>query len=414
MKMEDETEISIIVPIYNTEKYLQDCLQSVLNQTFRNYEVICIDDASTDGSGNIVEMYAQKDNRITLCRNKFNRGQAFSRNVGIRKAKGRYIYFLDSDDMIEQGALERMYCAAEKEKLDILYFDAKIIFENEAMQKKYKWISYTRRGNYDRVFEGGDLFCKFMDEADWQASPPQQFMKKSLLLDNHIVYEEGIIHEDVLFSFMTIMSAHRCAVIPDQLFIRRFRENSTMTSPKNMDHFKGKLRCYAKILRFYMDNCCQEKYRAAIKLFLNSYLGYGLVSMVWQHPDWPDNLHGTTETEEVCLAMLAAVGQMQLIDSDVLLQLKDDRKKYIYGAGRYGKEIFAECIQKAIRIDGFILTKNDTGLKTLFGVPIIEISDFGDGGAQIIIGIKNKKMREDVIGILKGKGYGLENIIVAT
>ena len=101
----DEIKVSVIIPIYNTEKYLAECLESIINQTLKQIEIICIDDGSSDGSAAILKEYAQNDLRISMYTQK-NRGVSAARNVGVRHARGKYLFFMDSDDILEKNALE--------------------------------------------------------------------------------------------------------------------------------------------------------------------------------------------------------------------------------------------------------------------------------------------------------------------
>ena len=94
-------KISVIVPVYNVEKYLSECLDSIINQTFPDFEIICVNDCSTDKSGNILEDYSRKDNRIKIFYHQFNQGLGAARNTGLKNAHGKYVQFLDSDDYFE-------------------------------------------------------------------------------------------------------------------------------------------------------------------------------------------------------------------------------------------------------------------------------------------------------------------------
>ena len=113
-----EKTISLIIPVYNVEKYLARCLDSVINQTFKDLEIICIDDGSTDNSSDILQNYALKDERIVVIR-QANAGLSAVRNVGISRAKGEYICFIDSDDWIDFDFCEKLYNSAEKHSADI-------------------------------------------------------------------------------------------------------------------------------------------------------------------------------------------------------------------------------------------------------------------------------------------------------
>ena len=111
--------ITVIVPIYNVEKYLKRCIESILNQTFKDFELLLLNDGSTDSSGKICDIYASKDNRIVV-RHKKNQGVSTTRNLGIDIAKGEYITFIDSDDWIEKDYLEKMYSKIKEMNVPLL------------------------------------------------------------------------------------------------------------------------------------------------------------------------------------------------------------------------------------------------------------------------------------------------------
>lgn len=125
-----KTKISVIIPIYNAEKYLKECLDSVIGQSLNEFEIICINDGSMDKSLNILEDYASKDKRIKIF-NQENQGVSTARNNGIKEAQGEYIFFLDSDDYLENNALETAYNHIKKKDCDILIFGANLIRNNE-------------------------------------------------------------------------------------------------------------------------------------------------------------------------------------------------------------------------------------------------------------------------------------------
>ena len=107
LKVRYKPEISIIIPVYNVEKYLDECINSAVNQTFDDIEIICVNDGSTDGSLEIIEKHASKDKRIRIISQE-HKGVGSARNAGLDAAKGKYIYFMDSDDYVELNALKRI------------------------------------------------------------------------------------------------------------------------------------------------------------------------------------------------------------------------------------------------------------------------------------------------------------------
>ena len=125
-------KVSVIIPVYNVEKYLGECLDSVLRQTLEDIEIICVDDGSTDGSAKMLAEYAAKDPRIRII-TQANAGLSAARNVGMDAATGKYIYFLDSDDYIKDDAMEKCFSICERDGLDQLVFNSECLFEDESM-----------------------------------------------------------------------------------------------------------------------------------------------------------------------------------------------------------------------------------------------------------------------------------------
>lgn len=115
-------KVSVIIPVYNTEEYIEECIESVLNQTFQDFEIICVDDGSTDRSADIIQGYCTRDKRIALHKQK-NSFSGVARNTGVSLAKGKYIQFLDSDDFLENNALEMTVKKAEETSADVVVFN---------------------------------------------------------------------------------------------------------------------------------------------------------------------------------------------------------------------------------------------------------------------------------------------------
>ena len=144
-------KLSVVVPVYNVEKYLKQCLDSIVNQTFTDFELILVDDGSTDGSLAIEEEYANADKRIQLIRKPHsNAGDA--RNIGLDAAKGKYITFLDSDDYFELNLLELKYNEAEVTQADVCACDADLYHEDTGKYEKVDYILEKKHLNYYLVF----------------------------------------------------------------------------------------------------------------------------------------------------------------------------------------------------------------------------------------------------------------------
>lgn len=270
-------DISVIIPIYNTAPYLRQCLKSILNQTHSSIEVLCINDGSTDNSLEILDEFSAREPRIRVF-SQTNMGQSVARNVGIRHARGRYLYFMDSDDLLAADALDQLFREAQKSDLDILYFDGSAFFDSPALQEKYGHMcsAYRRPREYGEVYTGPELFCLFKKDQCYRVSPCLQFIKKEYLLKHKISFYEGIIYEDNLFSLQCILGAQRVSHRNVPFFERRIRGNSTTTMQIQFRHFYGYFTCYHQMLfllsSHYFADECEEAVFDEINLVKNSAL----------------------------------------------------------------------------------------------------------------------------------------------
>ena len=188
-------KISVIIPVYNVEQYLSKCLDSVLNQTFKDLEVICVNDCSPDNSLNILEEYSKKDNRVIVFNREKNGGLSAARNSGIDIATGDYIYFLDSDDWIDLDYIEKMYEAAELSRGDIVA-NANIISEKKSSSIPYNHAP-SQSLQKDTFIDSIDAIDKIICNV-WS-----KLYKRSFLKDNNLKFPEGYINEDLYFQFIS-------------------------------------------------------------------------------------------------------------------------------------------------------------------------------------------------------------------
>ena len=149
------SKVTVVIPVYNVEQYLPACLDSVLGQSLRDIEIIAIDDASPDSCPAILDGYAAKDSRVKVIHLPENHQQGYGRNRGLERAEGKYVYFLDSDDMITATAMEELYDLAERDRLDGIFFDSQTVFENAELERKNSGYAASRKGNYEQRIYGG-------------------------------------------------------------------------------------------------------------------------------------------------------------------------------------------------------------------------------------------------------------------
>lgn len=210
--------VSVITPVYNSQAFLAECIESLLSQTMKSVEFIFVDDGSTDDSVNILELYQKSDPRIVLIQQEHG-GAGKARNLGIKHAKGQYVTFLDSDDLFVPEALEKMYGYAEKYGTDII-LSAGNSFE---VDKEKSWINRSYL-NFDYLPEFEPFSSSTWSKYIFQVSGGQtcgRFIKKSFLEENHIEFADIPRTEDAPFAIFSLARAKRIACIKEPLVLNR-------------------------------------------------------------------------------------------------------------------------------------------------------------------------------------------------
>lgn len=242
--------VSVIIPVYNVAEYLTDCLTSIQNQTLKDIEIICVDDGSTDSSLSILCQAAEADPRICVLVQK-NSGLSAARNTGIQAARGKYLYYLDSDDMLEPDALQFLIDTVEDNDLECILFGGKAIYDSEELLEKHGEYSdyYRYKEACTDPMAGADLLVLLKNVKEYRASACMQLAKTELIRNNNIHFYDGIVHEDNLYTLEVLLHSRRCMAIPGQFYLRRIRENSIMTATVSVANFIGYLICYTETLK---------------------------------------------------------------------------------------------------------------------------------------------------------------------
>ena len=248
-------KVSVIVPVYNTKDYLHRCLDSLLNQTIDDLEVILVNDGSTDDSVEILKEYVNKAPHRFVLIEKENGGQATARNLGIKSATGQYIGFVDSDDKVDIHMFEEMYNLAVSDDYDMVECHYHYIQETEDGIKEL-----ATRGNIRQYKNQKDMFI------DPQASPWNKLFKREVIINNNIVFPEGVIYEDTSFYIKSIPYVKKSAYLDKKFVYYYLRGNSTMNANKSKkvgDIFK----VIEDYLEFYKKNNFYEQYKDEITYF---------------------------------------------------------------------------------------------------------------------------------------------------
>ena len=230
-------KVSVIVPVYNTEKYLEKCLDSIVNQTYQDIEIIIVNDGSTDNSKEIINKYVDKYSNIKVY-NKQNGGLSSARNLGIEKANGKYLMFVDSDDYIEKTMIKKMYEKSQENKSDIVVCEFSYVYDDGRKIRSYSNLNYTN-----------------ISDKKYLLTPPMapiRLIKKDLF--NNIKFKEGIYYEDLELCPKLVKYSKKISYVNESLYNYLMRDSSIM----HQNSFNDKLLDIYKVLDSNYDALIKE------------------------------------------------------------------------------------------------------------------------------------------------------------
>lgn len=217
--MKTPPKVSIVIPIYNVEPYLRQCLDSIVNQTLQDLQIICVNDGSTDGSRAILQEYADQDARIEII-DKPNGGLSSARNAAYPHIKGKYTQFVDSDDWIELDACRKVFLRAEQSQVDSVGFNHYMY--HDATKKHWEEESKYTATCYETIEQKIDLLRAGC------VSSCTKLWRSDFLFQNNIVFPVGLIHEDNAFFWHAVVKSRKISVLPEYLYYYRQRAGSIM------------------------------------------------------------------------------------------------------------------------------------------------------------------------------------------
>ena len=257
-------KISVIVPVYNVEKYLSRCIDSILNQTFTDFELILVDDGSTDNSGEICDMYSQKDSRIIVI-HQSNQGVSVARNQGIISAKGGYITFIDSDDWISSRLLERLLLSCEKNDSQMAV----------SIIKKVKEFTCDYQSNaFDNVMIGKEAVEKFGSLMDMRFRGPVGKLVRTSIVKAHMFPCDRKYGEDTACVYRWMFDCNKVVEILETHYFYYTRDDSV--AHKQFDwHRLDSYKTYDEMLDFYLKHHICNPYKVLLRKYLQEMIdGY--------------------------------------------------------------------------------------------------------------------------------------------
>ena len=414
MKKKEKIFFSIIVPIYNVEKYLDECLKSILSQSYRNFEVICINDASTDNSYVILSKYADRYSQIKLISNEMNEGLSYSRNRGMEIAEGDYIIFVDSDDYVSEKMLSVLEGVLGKNPADILNFnyDLKLEGINAAEKNFYINARYTTDLSYKT---GQEWFSSALNN-DFPITPYawNKVYKRTFLIQEKLKFYEGLLHEDILFLVQSVMKAERVIFIEDSLYIYRRRDGS-ITAGKSEKKLDSLVIIVSEIWSVWKSNQLEAGMDEALKKYMDKWMAV-IRTLIMCFPEHKELEMGKPE-DQFLFSLMQTPGKEHIMQyvhfnqDEWNIIKKFDKHIIIYGAGTVGAELILYLEKRGIDIFGVAVSDKSVNTSQIAGYQIRQISELIEyrNKALVIVAIV-KRNQKSVYQKLVDLGF--ENILL--
>ncbi|MBE6813972.1 MAG: glycosyltransferase [Ruminococcaceae bacterium] len=391
--------ISVIIPVYNVEKYLAECLDSVINQTEKDIEIICVEDCSTDSSLRILHEYAKKDDRIVILQNEVNSGLSVTRNNGLNIAQGEYVLFVDSDDLIEPTLIETTLKYAID--VDMVCFN-------------YKEYNPQNIGNFshsylieDGLYSNEDYFVESADKNSFVVVAVSKLYRREFLIQNNLQFEPDMLYEDNLFYLQCVLKANKIYSVNEQLYIYRIRQDSIMTKklqPKNVnDYFKL---IFTTTLE-YIENDVSEKFSIAIEHFIAAIINT-YINMNKQYIYDNANFDGTVcnKLQRVFSSKIIGLDNRIKFSTNQIETLNNKGKVLVYGAGDIARKTINYLDLLDVSITGVAVSDAKNNRKSLMGHTVKLLSDYEriKDDCVVIIAVSSKFSNE-IEDCLREQGF---------
>ena len=247
-------KITVIMPVYNVEKYLAEAIETTINQTYKNLEILIIDDGSTDSSGKICDEYAKKDERIRVIHQE-NKGLSGARNTGLENATGKYLMFIDSDDLFELDACEIMYNAIEEKNADYVIGNY-INIDDDGTRWEKPVFSFEKYTEFKLSIKDYEKSFYIMNSAVWN-----KIFRKSFIDSLGLKFVERLPAEDAMFTTYAFIKSSNVWYVPKIVYQYRQRVADSISVSCTHKYFEGINKAYYIIYKNFKDNNEMEYYR---------------------------------------------------------------------------------------------------------------------------------------------------------
>lgn len=402
--MRIQPKVSVIIPCYNVEEYIDECLTSVINQDYTNIEIICIDDCSTDNTFSKLLEYQKKDNRIILIKNDHNKGLSETRNVGINSSSGEYMWFIDSDDYIISNSISELVKIATSMKLECILFKMKKQIEcNRNVSNELEQFNIEE----GKVYSGKDIFCEFYEQQLYYIEACRYFWNSNFIKSNHLTFYSGLINEDSYFSFFALMKVDRITFFNREMYVYRIRNGSIMDRIDER-YVQSLFIMIMDIIEYWRNHSYEHKLNIAIDDYIDRLLR-NFIKRKSYFSKYTKIKYGSEADaflyNRLCeMKIFSPLKYCYLEEKDIDL-LKKYHDITIYGAGTVAKEIIQILQENGIKYNNIVVSDNTKGPRYIDGYEILNIKDIIEKKNETIIIVamlskhwKNVKYNLDSMG----------------
>lgn len=399
-------KISVIIPVYNAEKFLKRCLDSVLNQSLKEIEIICVDDSSKDNSLSILKRYESLDSRIKVLTQERNKGVSCSRNIALQEAIGEYIYFLDADDYLENDAFEHLYNYVQKYNADLCFFKTNLIPDSDM---DVSGIQPGITGSYVGKYTGDELLEKFVNKKEFFYYPCMLLYRRVFLKENNIYFRNLKIGEGGEFVLHSLMFANT-AIVYDGKFHNYYihQESATNSNQDKNLVLIGQIAQYSSVLK----HSIYCKNTIGIKTFLDyqfTKMSGGIKNLTYEEIKHIYDKLEDFFTKHIFSILLKAKELKEVKFSKEQLDIIRQREKVIlYGAGNSVSAMLELLNKHKIVLDAFAVSNKKNNSDVLYGHRVYQINELTKIAKKCIVIIAVKyKYHNDIITKLKSLGFDL-------
>ena len=401
-------KVSIIIPVYNCEKYIARCLESIIKQTLKEIEIICINDASGDDSFDILNNYQKKDSRIKIIHMPVNKGAGLCRNKGLELASGEYIHFVDADDYMMLDACEKLYNHMKEKNGDICFHKIKIISENKNNESS---VSQGILEKYDGSYIGTGLLDEFVKNNEFFLYPWSVIFKRKLINENKLTFSSLLIGEGGEFVLKALVRAKSASVLDEVLYYYNVHEDSIMgKNSKRSIILLGQISQYIIGVREFA--ICNNSY--GLKNFLVQQKKKIKPTLDNLSKDELENIEKAIKedfSKYIFYELKNATIEDDLVLDDSITQILEKINSVIlYGAGNITKNILKILNFYGIELEAIIVTNRENNPENIYGHKIYQIDELHESQKKeyVLVPLKRRYLDEVKLNLEKN---GFKNVI---